>query len=96
MEFLTNFLAVAEKVGLLFLIIMVGFVCQRKGMLTEAANKGIGDLVMYIVTPCVIIYAFSATLYAQYWLTMMAQLSAITSFFRNPQSIWRIPSTALT
>ena len=63
MEFLINFLAVAEKVGLLFLIIMIGFVCQRKGMLTEAANKGIGDLVMYIVTPCVIIYAFSATLY---------------------------------
>ena len=63
MEFLANFLTVAEKVGLMFLIIALGFLCQRKGMLTEAANKSIGDLVMYIVMPCMIINAFSATLY---------------------------------
>ena len=30
MDFLSNFLAVAEKVGLLFLIILLGFICQRK------------------------------------------------------------------
>ncbi len=63
MDFLANFLAVAEKVGLLFLLISVGFVCQKIKLLTEEANKGMADLVMYIVTPCVIINAFSATLY---------------------------------
>ena len=63
MDFLSNFLAVAEKVGLLFLIILLGFICQRKKILTEQANKSMGDIVMYFVTPCVIINAFSATLY---------------------------------
>jgi len=65
MDFLSNFLTVAEKVGLLFLIIALGFVCQRKKLLTEEANKCMGDLVMYFVTPCVIINAFSATLYTK-------------------------------
>ena len=39
MDFLSNFLAVAEKVGLLFLIILLGFICQRKKILTEQANR---------------------------------------------------------
>ena len=71
MEFLTNFLTVAEKVGLMFMIIALGFICQRKRMLTEEANKCLGDLVMYIVTPCVIVNAFSATLYPKEELLLM-------------------------
>ena len=63
MDFLTSFLAVAEKVGLLFIIIALGFLCQRIRLLTEEANKCMADIVMYFVTPCVIINAFSATLY---------------------------------
>ena len=65
MEFLSSFLAVAEKVGLLFLLIGIGFVCQRARLLTEEANKCMADIVMYFVTPCVIINAFSATAYAR-------------------------------
>ena len=65
MDFLNSFLAVAQKVGLLFIIIGLGFVCQRIKLLTEEANKGMADIVMYIVTPCVIINAFSATLYSK-------------------------------
>lgn len=63
MDFIQSFLAVAEKVGLLFILIAVGFVCQRIKMLTEEANKKLADIVMYFVTPCVIIRAFAATLY---------------------------------
>lgn len=63
MDFLVSFLAVAEKVGLLFIIIALGFLCQRIRLLTEEANKCMADIVMYFVTPCVIINAFSATLY---------------------------------
>lgn len=63
--FLENLLAVGEKVGLLFILIAVGFVCQRVKLLTEEANKKMADIVMYIVTPCVIINAFSATMYAR-------------------------------
>ena len=63
MDFITGFLAVADKVGLLFIIIALGFLCQRIKLLTEEANKCMADIVMYFVTPCVIINAFSATLY---------------------------------
>ena len=51
MDFLQNLLAVSEKVGLLFLLIAVGFFCQRAKLLTEEANKRMADIVMYIVTP---------------------------------------------
>ena len=63
--FLDNLWAVSEKVGLLFILIAVGFLCQRVKLLTEEANKRMADIVMYIVTPCVIVNAFSATLYAK-------------------------------
>ena len=63
MEFIQSFFAVAEKVGLLFILIAVGFVCQRIKMLTEEVNKKLADIVMYFVTPCVIINAFAATVY---------------------------------
>lgn len=65
MDFLPSFLAVAEKVGLLFILIAVGFVCKKGNLLTEEANKCLADIVMYFVTPCVIVNAFSATLYAK-------------------------------
>lgn len=65
MDFLDSFLAVAQKVGLLFILIAVGFVCQKLRMLTEDANKCIADIVMYFVTPCVIINAFSAEAYSR-------------------------------
>lgn len=63
MGYLESFLAVAEKVGLLFLLIGVGFVCQKIKMLDENTNKKLADIVMYFVTPCVIVNAFSATRY---------------------------------
>ena len=69
MSFLDSFLAVAEKVGLLFIIIALGFLCQRIKLLTEEANKCMADIVMYFVTPCVIINAFSATVYTKTELT---------------------------
>ena len=65
MDFLDSFLAVAEKVGLLFVIIAIGFICQKVKLLTEEANKCMADIVMYFVTPCVIINAFSAKMYAK-------------------------------
>lgn len=63
--FFTSFLAVAEKVALLFLLIAIGFICQKIHLLTEDANKSLADIVMYFVTPCVIINAFSSTMYAK-------------------------------
>lgn len=57
------FLAVAEKVGLLAILIFIGFLCQKIKFLNDQTNKNLADIVMYFVTPCVIINAFAATEY---------------------------------
>ena len=63
MLFFDSFLAVSEKVILLFILIALGFICGKTKLLTEEANKCMADIVMYFVTPCVIINAFGSTLY---------------------------------
>lgn len=69
----------AEKVGLLFILIAIGFFCQRKKMLTEASNKSLADIVMYIVSPCVIINAFSANMYSREELTVVLKNIALVA-----------------
>ncbi|MBQ6387307.1 MAG: AEC family transporter [Ruminococcus sp.] len=56
--FLSNFLIIGQQVLVLFILIAVGFACGKKDMITEHAAKKMTDLVLYIVTPCVMISAF--------------------------------------
>lgn len=56
--FLDNFLAIVQQVLVLFILIGVGFGCGRKGVITEHASKKMTDIVLYVVTPCVMIAAF--------------------------------------
>ncbi len=53
-----SFLMIAEQVLVLFVLIAVGFACGKKGLLTEHASKKMTDIVLYVVTPCVMISAF--------------------------------------
>lgn len=55
---LTNFLTVAEQVIVLFLLIGVGALCVKTGIIKEVAIKSCSDLVLIVVTPCVIIQSF--------------------------------------
>lgn len=57
-NFLSNFLTVGEQVLVLFLLILVGFLCNKAKLLTKEANKRISDLVVIVVAPCVIIKSF--------------------------------------
>ena len=43
---------------MLFILIFIGFLCGKKGLLNQSTVKGMTDLVLYIVTPCVMITAF--------------------------------------
>ena len=63
MSFLEGFLSVGEKGLLLFIFIALGVVCQKIKFLTDETNKCISNIIMYIVTPCVIINAFARNLY---------------------------------
>ena len=42
----------------MFILIAVGFGCGKKGVITEHASKKMTDIVLYVVTPCVMIAAF--------------------------------------
>ena len=52
------FLTVSEQVVVLFILIAVGFVCGKIGFMSESTAKNITDIVLYFVTPCVIINAY--------------------------------------
>ena len=56
--FLDNFLTIGQQVLVLFILIAVGFVCGKKGVITEHASKVMTDIVLYVVTPCVMVSAF--------------------------------------
>lgn len=49
---------IAQQVLVLFILIGVGFACGKKGILTDESSKKITDIVLYVVTPCVMISAF--------------------------------------
>ncbi len=55
---LDYFLTVSEQVVILFILIGVGFLCGKIGFLSKATAKNITDIVLYFVTPCVIINAY--------------------------------------
>ena len=52
---LENFLTVAQNVLTLFILMGVGFCCQRFKLLNDTAVKACANLVLYFATPCVII-----------------------------------------
>ncbi|MEE0059850.1 MAG: AEC family transporter [Acutalibacteraceae bacterium] len=56
--FLDYFFTVSEQVAILFILITVGFICGKIGFMNKTSAKHITDLVLYFVTPCVIINAY--------------------------------------
>ncbi|MGI6264172.1 MAG: AEC family transporter [Acutalibacteraceae bacterium] len=55
---LVNYLTVAQQVAILFILIALGFICGKTGILTQTVSKHASDLVLLFVTPCVIIHSF--------------------------------------
>lgn len=55
---LENILTVGNYVLILFVLIGVGFVCNKTKILTSSSLKEMTNLVLYIVTPCVIINSY--------------------------------------
>ncbi len=55
---LENIILVSKQVGVLFALMSVGFFCNRQRLLNDVAIKGVTELLVLIVTPCVIIHSF--------------------------------------
>ena len=55
---MNHFLTVGTQVLVLFLLMLVGYFCNKGKILSKEGNKRISDLVVIVVTPCVIIKSF--------------------------------------
>ncbi len=56
--FFDNVKIAAQQVGILYIIVLVGVICDKIGFFTEKTAKACTDLLFYIITPCVIIKSF--------------------------------------
>lgn len=56
--FFSNMLSAARQVGTLFIIVAVGFLCDRLKIFTEKTAKACTNLLFYVVTPVVIVRSF--------------------------------------
>ncbi len=56
--FLTNLFSIGQQVLVLFILISIGFLCGKKGIINDNAAKKMTDIILYVVTPCVMISAF--------------------------------------
>lgn len=53
-----SFLIVGNKIFVLFILIALGYIGAKKNFITEAGTKDITNIMLYIVTPVVIVNAF--------------------------------------
>ena len=53
-----GFLLTAQQVGVLFALMAVGYVCRKRDFLSDAFVKGCVNLLLLIVTPCLIVHVF--------------------------------------
>lgn len=53
-----NILMVGNQVIILFVLIAIGFICSKTKILKDNMVKGLTDIILYIVSPCVIINSY--------------------------------------
>lgn len=58
-QFITNFTTVFIQVLILFALMGFGFAGSKTGIITKEGSKVMSDIVMYFVTPCLIINSFN-------------------------------------
>ncbi len=51
-------LAVANQVAIMVIIIAIGFFCYKIKLLTDAGVKNMSDILLFVVTPCMLINAY--------------------------------------
>lgn len=59
--FTENLFSAATQVGVLYVIVAVGYICEKKKIFTENTARKTVDLLLYIITPCAIINSFINT-----------------------------------
>lgn len=53
-----SLMMVARQVGILFILMSIGYLCNKRKMVNDSTIKGIVEILVVVVTPCLIINAF--------------------------------------
>lgn len=73
-----NFMTVGQQVLILFILIFVGFIAGKTKLLNEVGAKAMTNIVLYVVTPCVVIKAFQRDFEKELlWGLLIGALAAI-------------------
>ena len=59
---LQSFLTVGQQILTLYLLLVVGFVLGKVKLLDDRASVALSSLVMYVVSPCMMVVAFQRPL----------------------------------
>ena len=98
--FLDNFILIAQQVLVLFVLISVGFACGKFGVITEHASKKMTDIVLYIVTPCVMVNAFQREftheLLGNVFIAAGVAVLILAGSIASPPASMTVPSSFLT
>jgi hypothetical protein len=57
-----------DLMGMMFLLIMAGFLLRRFGFITDAGKKCLTDILLYAILPCNIVKAFTTDLGTEHWM----------------------------
>ncbi len=55
---LQSFTTVFQQIVILFIMIMVGYICTKRGILSPNTIKELSKFIIYVVTPCIIVESF--------------------------------------
>ena len=79
------FSSLFELMGMMFLLILSGFLLRKKNIITAAGKKCLTDIILYAILPCNIIKAFSQDMGDNFWMKFMQVL------FKSPDRKLRLP-----
>ena len=68
------FSSLFELMGMMFLLILSGFLLRKKNIITAAGKKCLTDIILYAILPCNIIKAFSRDMGENFWIKFMQVL----------------------
>ena len=55
---LQSFTTVFQQIVILFIMIAVGYVCSKRGLLSPQTIKELSKFIIYVVTPCIVVESF--------------------------------------
>ena len=87
------FTSVSSQVFIMLMLIIVGFVLSKKGVITQSGTKDISGILLNIVTPCVLVKAYqidySAELVYELLISFLLSIGIHMVFIVAAHIIWK-------